>query len=135
MQMLLKRLSLVGSSPRHEERDMRMGHIFAAHDAWRRLRELNHEGVLTGQLWEKLRSEHLEEQKRLDDEIHALFVEFPELDHDLILSARQEALQAERAALNTAFQRGLIAEHVYVKLSAGVGRREEDLVVTGHGSE
>jgi uncharacterized protein YoaH (UPF0181 family) len=95
-------------SPRHLERDLRVGRLYAAQAAWRRLQELHAEGVLTGEVWAGLRVQHQADRKQLDKQVRELYLEFGELEHDMIINARRESLRAERAALREASQRGLL---------------------------
>jgi hypothetical protein len=56
-----------------------------------------------------------------------LFVEHPELEREMLLQARREALQAERGALGDALRRGLLSEHTYEELRTDVDHRLEAL--------
>ncbi len=120
MQFLLNRLKLVQYSARDRERDTRWGRLYAAEAAWGRLTELHTRRVLTGDLWETLRAEHDQERERLAREMHAVYQEYSELGETLRRFARRESLRAERAALQDAFRRGLIADEAFRVLAAEV---------------
>jgi CPA1 family monovalent cation:H+ antiporter len=128
---LLKRLRLSQVSPRHLERDLRVGRLYAAQAAWRRLQELHAEGVLTGEVWAGLRAQHQTDRKELDKQVRELYLEFGELEHDMILNARRESLRAERAALREASQRGLLTDEAFTKLVTEVDKRIDALALIG----
>jgi hypothetical protein len=56
-----------------------------------------------------------------------LFIEHPELEREMLLQARREALQAERGALGDALRRGLLSEGTYEELRTDVDHRLEAL--------
>jgi CPA1 family monovalent cation:H+ antiporter len=129
MPELLKRLRLFQASPRKLERDLRVGRLYAAQAAWRRLRQLNNQGIVTGEIWEGLRAQHRDERKRLDQEIHDLYFEFGELEREVLVSARRETLRAERVALNEALRQGLVTQEAYRKLIADVDKRLDAIAI------
>jgi hypothetical protein len=57
--------------------------------------------------------------------MHALYLEYGELERELVLAARREALRAERVALSQAMRRGLITDDAFRKLAADVDQRLE----------
>jgi len=132
MPFLLKRLGLAQFSPRQLERDLRLGRLFAARAALQRLEQLHAEGILTGELWTGLDTQYRAENHRLSQDLHQLYVEHGELERDLVMGARREALRAERAALTDAAQRGLIADEAFRKLVSEVDERLEAVAVIAH---
>jgi hypothetical protein len=58
-----------------------------------------------------------------------LFTEHAELERDVVLQARREALRAERGALGDALRRGLISDGVYRELTSDADRRLEALAL------
>ncbi len=127
MPMLLKRLRLLQLSARKLERDMRVGRLYAAQAAWRRLQQLHSQGIVTGEVWAGLRVQHHDERQRLDKEVRDLYLEYGELEREVLMSARRESLRAERAALNDALQHGLVTEEAYRKLLVDVDKRLDAL--------
>ena len=127
MPMLLKRLRLLQLSARKLERDMRVGRLYAAQAAWRRLQQLHSQGIVTGEVWAGLRVQHRDERQRLDKEVRDLYLEYGELEREVLMSARRESLRAERAALNDALQHGLVTEEAYRKLLVDVDKRLDAL--------
>src|SRR5262249_5280122 len=90
---------------------------------WRRLRELHEAGILTGEIWRELEAQHNAQRQRLDKEMHALYLDYNELERELVLAARREALRSERVAISEAMRRGLITDDAYRILSAEVDQR------------
>ncbi len=124
---VLKRLRL-GEKPAHDvAREMRMGKLYAAQAGLRRLSELHDDGLLAGYVWAGLRDEYSDTSNRLTEEMAELFVQYPELEREILLQARREALRAERGALSHALRQGLISEQVYQELGTDVDRRLEAL--------
>jgi hypothetical protein len=86
-----------------------------ARASWRRLRELHEAGSLTGEIWRELETQHNAERTRLDQEMHALYLDYGELE------------RAARVALSEAMRRGLITDDAFRKLAAEVDQRLEAL--------
>lgn len=127
IQFLLRRLGLTVHSPHELERAMRLGRLFAARAGLRRLEELYRQGLLTSEMWAGLRDDCFHEQEEVTWEMNRLFTEHPELEREMLLQARREALEAERGALGDALRRGLLSDEVYERLKADVDWRLEAL--------
>jgi len=125
IQFLLKRLGLTERPAHLVTHEVKIGRLFAAQAGLRQLSELHRQGLLTEDMWGGLREDYVQAQKRLTQEVNHLFVEFPELERDVLLQARQEALQAERAALGEALRRRLLSEEVYQQLRTDLDYRLE----------
>jgi CPA1 family monovalent cation:H+ antiporter len=132
IQFLLKWLGLIERPARDTAREMGLGRLFAARAGLRQLQALHREGLLTDEMWTGLREDYHQAQEHLVEEMNLLFVEHAELEREILLQARREALQAERGALGQALRRGLLSGDVYEKLSADVDHRLEalDLIQT-----
>jgi CPA1 family monovalent cation:H+ antiporter len=120
IQFLLKRLGLADQPEHIVTREMQLGRLYAAQAGLGRLAELRHDGLLVGEVWLALRDEYDETSRRLSEEMVELFAEYPDLERGVLLQARREALQAERAALGDALRQGLISEQVYRELTGEV---------------
>jgi CPA1 family monovalent cation:H+ antiporter len=131
IQFLLKRLKLAERFPPIVAREVRLGRLYAAQAGLRRLVDLHQEGLLTGDVWAGLRDEYDRTNQRLADEMTQLFVEHAELEREVVLRARREALRAERGALGDALRQGLVSEDVYRELAGEVDRRLEALTLIG----
>jgi len=127
IQFLLKRLGLTERPAQDTAREMSLGRLFAARAGLRQLQALHREGLLTDEMWTGLREDYQQAHEHLVDEMNLLFVEHAELEREMLLQARREALQAERGALGEALRRGLLSGDVYERLSADVDHRLEAL--------
>jgi CPA1 family monovalent cation:H+ antiporter len=125
VQFLLKRLGLTERPQHRVARERRLGKLFAARVGLKRLDEWHREGLLTEEMWAGLRDDYLQTQKHLDQEMDHLFLEHPQLEREVLLRARREALQAERGALAEALRRGLLADDVYAELKTDINYRLE----------
>jgi CPA1 family monovalent cation:H+ antiporter len=120
IQFLLKRLGL-GEQPEHTLiREMQLGRLYAAQAGLRRLETLRQDGLLVGEVWDGLRDEYLDTSHRLSEQMTQLFEEYPDLEREVLLQARREALRSERVALSDAMRQGLISEQVYRELASEV---------------
>jgi CPA1 family monovalent cation:H+ antiporter len=131
IQYLLKRLGLTERPDHIVAREMRMGRIIAAQAGLGRLAELRHDGLLAGEVWVGLRDEYHRTSDKLAAEMTQLFAENPDLEREVLLQARREALRAERGALSDALRQGLISDDVYQDLRTDVDRRLEALALIG----
>jgi CPA1 family monovalent cation:H+ antiporter len=127
IQFLLKGLGLIERPAYQVTRERRLGRLFAAKAGLRRLRELNEEGVLSEMIWDGLRRDYAQNQGELEDRISLLFHQHAELEREMLIQARREALQTERIALGEALRRGLLGEDVYDQLREEVDHRLEAL--------
>ncbi len=127
IQFLLDRLGLTQQPPHRIAREKRLGQFFAAQAGMRRLEDLRREGLLLDEMWNGLRADYLRAQKRVTDRMIQLFHDHAELEREMLLQARREALQAERGALGDALRRGFLSEHVYTELVTDIDYRLEAL--------
>ena len=127
VQFLLKKLGLTRRQEHRIEHERRLGELFAAQEGLRRLERMHREGLLTDEMWAGLHDEYLQARRQLASNLNQLFMEHAELEREMILQARREALQAERGALGDALRRGLISADVHEMLQADVDRRLEAL--------
>jgi CPA1 family monovalent cation:H+ antiporter len=127
IQFLLTRLGLTQRPEHRVRREKQLGRLFTARAGLRRLEQLHREGLLTDEMWVGLREDYHQARDQLVEEMSELFIEHPELEREMLLQARREALQAERGALGDALRRGLLSEHTYEELRADVDHRLEAL--------
>jgi monovalent cation:H+ antiporter, CPA1 family len=129
IQPLLKWLKLVQRSPHILDREKRMGRLYATQAGIRRLTDLHHDGLLSKDIWVGLHDEYERTGKQVSAEMTQLFAEHADLEQEVLLQARQEALRAERVALGDALRRGLISEEVYRQLTNEVDARLEAITL------
>jgi CPA1 family monovalent cation:H+ antiporter len=129
IQFLLKRLGLAERLEQVVAREKRMGRLYAAQAGLSRLAELRRDGLLVGEVWTGLRDEYNQTSQNLAEEMVQLYAEHPDLEREVLLRARREALRAERGALGDALRQGLIADDVYRELVGDVDQRLEALAL------
>ncbi len=78
-------------------------------------------------MWGGLREDYRQDQRHFVERMAELFQDHAELEREMLLQARREALQAERSALGDALRRGLLSDHVYEELVTDVDHRLEAL--------
>ena len=127
MQFLLDRLGLTQQPPHRVALEKRLGQFFAAQAGLRRLEHLHREGLLLDEMWNGLRADYLRAQKHVTERMIQLFHDHAELEREMLLQARREALQAERGALGDALRRGFLSEHMYTELVTDIDYRLEAL--------
>jgi CPA1 family monovalent cation:H+ antiporter len=127
VQFLLDRLGLTRQPPHRVAREKRLGQFFATQAGLRHLAQLHREGLLLDEMWGGMRADYLREQKRVAEHMIQLFHDHAELEREVLVQARREALQAERGALGDALRRGLLSEHVYSDLVSDIDYRLEAL--------
>jgi CPA1 family monovalent cation:H+ antiporter len=127
LQFLLKGLGLIERPDYLITREHRLGRLFATKAGLQRLRELNREGVLPEMIWDGLHKDYVQDQSELEEQMRTLFHQHAELEREMLIQARREALQTERIALGEAVRRGLLGEDVYEPLRDDVDRRLEAL--------
>ncbi len=132
IQFLLDKLGLTRQPPHRVAREKRLGQFFAAQAGLRRLENLRDEGLLLDEMWNGLRADYLRAQRHVTKHMVQLFHDHAELEREMLLKARREALQAERGALGDALRRGFLSEHVYAELVTDIDYRLEalDLIQT-----
>ncbi len=124
---LLDRLGLTERSPHWVAREMRLGRLFATQAGLRRLEQMHREGLLPDEMWVGLRDGYRHDQKQVEQEMSNLFRDHAELEGEMLLQARRDALKAERGALWDALRRGLLSDQVYEELSTDIDYRLEAL--------
>ncbi|MCZ7567685.1 MAG: Na+/H+ antiporter [Ardenticatenaceae bacterium] len=127
IQWLLGRLGLSSQLPRRKEYELARARLYATQAAWRRIRQLSQDGVLSPSVWNELNAEYHMTEEQLSNEIHTLYEEREELRREEMLAARSDALRAERIALQDLLRQGLLSEGTYRELVGEVDRRREAL--------
>ena len=127
IQFLLERLSLTKRSPRWVSRERRLGQLFATRAGLHRLEQLHQEGLLPDEMWVGLKTGYEHDRRQIQQQMNELFREYADLEGDMLLQARREALRAERGALWDARQRNLLSGPVYDELASEIDYRLEAL--------
>jgi CPA1 family monovalent cation:H+ antiporter len=127
VQFLLDRLGLTQQPAHRVAREKRLGQFYSAQAGLRRLDRMHSEGLLLDEMWNGMRSDYVRERQNVAEHMSQLFRDHADLEREMLVQARREALQAERGALGDALRRGLISEHVYTELATDIDHRLEAL--------
>ncbi len=127
IQFLLEKLGFTHRPSHWVERETKLGQLFAAQAGLRRLEMLHREGLLTDEMWAGLRHSYREDRRQITRAMSRLFYDHAELEGEMLLRARREALNAERSALGDALRRGLLSSQVYEELEQEIDHRLEGI--------
>jgi CPA1 family monovalent cation:H+ antiporter len=124
---LLGRLGLIESPERQREQERQQALLYASRAGKRELDRLYDDGIISAEVWEAMSDVYNREIRQHNHDLRDLLHKYPELEQTMILQAREELLQAERAAISDATRRGLISEAVYHSLIQETDFRVEAL--------
>ncbi len=112
IEKLINRLRLADKPPQRVELQRRQATLFAKWAGKHELDRLRDNGILFRDIYDSMGQvydeEILEKKGDLRDHLQA----FPELEQEMYLQAREDALNAERSAIGEASRRGLISNEV-----------------------
>lgn len=120
---LIRRLGLAHQPPHLLEYQRRQARLFSKRAGLSEMNRLRYEGILFKDIWESVDAVYTEEIDGLKLALRDHLEAHPEIEQDLFLQARMDALRAERSALTEAMQRDLISEEVHEELAAEADRR------------
>ncbi len=116
IETLIRRLGL-SKKPEHLlEHQRRQADLFTKRAGLNEMNRLRNEGMLFRDIWEAVRAVYDEDINISKVEIRDHLEDHPELEQDLFLQARSDALRAERSAVTDAMQRDLISESIHEEL-------------------
>jgi ribosomal protein L19E len=101
--------------------------MVAMHSARDQLQRMHQAGVLTESVWESLRAEYHTEAGELLRQIHELYANDEQLEHEEMIAARIDGLRSQRSALQTLVRRGQLSDHGYHELATGIDAQLERL--------
>jgi CPA1 family monovalent cation:H+ antiporter len=116
IEFLIRQLGLSAKPAHLLENQRRQAKLFTKRAGLQELNRLRSEGMLFRDIWESTRAVYNEEINQAKVDIRDHLEEHPELEQDLFLQARYDALRAERSAITDAMQRDLISESVHEEL-------------------
>ena len=123
IERLIRWLKLSDKPPQRTEHQRRQALLYAKRAGQRELDRLRNDGILFRDIWEAMNavydSEIDERKQALRDHLR----EFPELEQEMYLQAREDVLRAERSAISDAARRGLISDEVQEELSRDLNDR------------
>ncbi len=116
IEALIRRLGL-STKPAHLlENQRRQARLFTKRAGLQEINRLRNEGMLFRDIWESTSAVYGKEIDQAKIDIRDHLEEHPEIEQDLFLQARHDALRAERSAITDAMQRDLISESVHEEL-------------------
>jgi CPA1 family monovalent cation:H+ antiporter len=117
IESLIRRLGLADRPEHLLEHQRLRARLFASRAGLQELGRLQSEGLLFRDVWEAMSSVYTEEIDERKLAVRNHLEAYPELEQEMFLLARADALKAERSAISNAMQRDLITEHLYDQLS------------------
>jgi CPA1 family monovalent cation:H+ antiporter len=116
IEKLIDRLKLADKPPQRVELQRRQATLFAKWAGKHELDRLRDDGILFKDIWDSMGQVYDEEILDKKSDLRAHLQEFPELEQEMYLQAREDALNAERSAVGEASRRGLISNEVHDEL-------------------
>ncbi|MEQ8173167.1 MAG: Na+/H+ antiporter [Candidatus Eremiobacterota bacterium] len=129
IQFILKKLGLTEKPERRLTREKKWGKLYSTRAGIQSLIRLKEEGILSGDIWLGMSEEYDEIDEKLTKDLTDLFAEYPDMEKEILIQARREALTSEKSALGDALHRGLLSDEVYTELKEEIDRRLEALSV------
>lgn len=126
---LIKRLGLVKIFPHHDEQMRLQALVYAKRAGQYELQKLREQGILAPDLWDAMRVVYDIDIRSTRDDLAEHLRRYPELEQEMVLQARMDALRAERAAIRDAARRGLISAEIEAELFTNIDSRTEVLNV------
>lgn len=123
IEKLIKRLRLAEKPAQRLELQRRQATLSAKWAGQQELERLRHRGILFRDIWESMDQVYDEEIMGKKDALRAHLETFPELEQEMYLQARHDALNAERSAIGEASRRGLISNEVHDELIIELNNR------------
>ncbi|MCB0000845.1 MAG: hypothetical protein KDE56_34010, partial [Anaerolineales bacterium] len=116
-------LRLADKPPQRVELQRRQATLFAKWAGKRELDRLRENGILFKDIWESMVQVYDEEILEKKADLRAHLQDYPELEQEMYLQAREDALNAERSAIGEASRRGLISNDVNDELIIELNNR------------
>ena len=123
IETLIRRLGLSEKPPHLLEHQRRQARLFTNRAGLQEMNRLRSEGMLFRDIWDATAAVYDEEINKSKLAIRDHLEAHPELEQDLFLQARTDALRAERSAITDAMQRDLISEKVHGELVSAADHR------------
>lgn len=116
IESVIRRLRLADKPEHLLEHQRRQAKLFAKRAGLHEMRRLRQEGMLFKDIWDSVSSVYTEEIEKTKAEVRNHLEAHPEIEQDLFLQARTNALRAERSAVTEAMQVDLISEQIFAEL-------------------
>ena len=106
IESLIRRLGLVKRMPHRDERLKLQAQVFAQRAGQKELATLHNEGILASELHHSMQVVYDQELQIQQEKLNRHLRSYPELEQEIVLVARADALRAERLAIIDAGRRG-----------------------------
>ena len=123
IERLINRLQLGKKLPQREESRRRQALLFSKRAGLKELDRLRENGWLFRDIWESMSQVYEEEIAETKQSIREHLQDYPELEQEWYLLAREDVLRAERTALAEAVRAGLIPEEIEEELTLELNNR------------
>ncbi|MCB8977883.1 MAG: Na+/H+ antiporter [Ardenticatenaceae bacterium] len=123
IERIIQRLQLANKPPQRVELQRRQATLFAKWAGKHELDRLQDNGILFPDIWESMSQVYDEEIMDKKEDLRTHLQDFPELEQEMYLQAREDALSAERSAIGEASRRGLISNEVHDELITELNNR------------
>jgi CPA1 family monovalent cation:H+ antiporter len=123
MEPLVQRLGLAGGSQQRGKYHARRAELLILRAAWRELRRLEDDAVLSPRLYAQLDAEYRAAGQQLDAELDALYQGHAELEAEELRSTRAHLLRIQRATLRDLYRQGLVDEDSVRTLAGQIDAR------------
>ncbi|MFN2161143.1 MAG: Na+/H+ antiporter [Candidatus Promineifilaceae bacterium] len=120
IESLILRLGLSGTEEHLVEHERRQAKLFTLRAGLRELNRLRNEGILFRDVWQAVSAVYEEDIHDTKLAIRDHLEAHPEIERDLFIQARADALRAERSAITDAMQSDLISEDVHDEIAREV---------------
>lgn len=129
MEPFIKRLGLADNVPQRTEQQRRQARIYAKRAGRQELDKLRDQGILSAEIWRAMSEMYDQDINRATAALHSHLADYSELEQEMVLQARADALRAERVAITDAFRRDLISDEVAEGLTREVDERAAALKI------
>jgi CPA1 family monovalent cation:H+ antiporter len=116
IERVIKALGLSKRPEQLREQQRRQALVYASRAGRRELDRLSEQGILAGDVWRSMTHQYDDEITERNISLRNHLEQWQELEQEMVLQAREDALVAERAAVIDAARRGLIAQDVNEEL-------------------
>ncbi len=125
IEALIRRLGLVTRLPHREEQLRLQALVIAKRAGQEELNKLHHEGILAEDIHAAMNTVYQRDIANCQNALAQHLQQFPELEQEILLVARQDTLRSERVAIVEAGRRGLISTELQARLLAEIDERAE----------
>ncbi len=117
IEKLIRRLRIADKPQKRLYQQRMQALLHAKQTGQRELDRLHENGIIFRDVWEAMHLVYQEEINTYKTSIRHHLRQFPELEQEMYLQAREDVLRAERTAINEAAMQGFISEEIQHELS------------------